>query len=95
MKADELRQLLAQAERQEHAHTLAAVARIVGIGEGDLVGRDRRADTVQRRAVAAWILVDRLGWPVRRAAHHLRRTPRQVLALLRAQRAPLGEQRKA
>lgn len=88
MKSADLRQLLSQVETQEAAETFAAVARIVGIGEGDLTGRDRRADTVRRRAVVAWILVDRLQWPVRRAAHHLKRTPRQVLALLRTQRWP-------
>jgi chromosomal replication initiation ATPase DnaA len=86
MKAADLRRLLSQAEQQEAKETLAAVAKIVGIGEADLVGADRRADTVQRRGVAAWILVDRLQWPVAKAATHLGRTERQLYAILRVQR---------
>ena len=86
MKSASLRQLLRQAEKQEAAETLAAVAQIVGIGEGDLTGRDRRADTVRRRAVAAWILVDRLKWPIEKTASHLARTQKQVRRLLKTQR---------
>ena len=86
MKAAQLRALVEQAETQEAAETLRAVAKIVGIGEAVLVSRDRRADTVRRRGVVAWILCDRLQWPIAKAAKHLQRTERQLYAILRAER---------
>jgi chromosomal replication initiation ATPase DnaA len=86
MKAAELRALVEQAETQEAEETLRAVAKIVGIGETDLVSRDRRAETVRRRGVVAWILVDRLKWPIAKAARHLQRTERQLYIILRAER---------
>mgnify|MGYP001315125488 CR=1 FL=1 len=86
MTAAQLRALVAEAEQQEAAETLRAVAKIVGIGEAVLVSRDRRADVARRRAVVAWILVDRLKWPVAKAARHLQRTERQIYTLLRVER---------
>lgn len=84
--ADTLKKLLAEAENQEAGQTLAAVAKIVGIGTGTLTSRDRTAETAKKRAVVVWILADRLNWPVAKVAGHVNRTPRQVWKILRNQR---------
>lgn len=87
MTASALYKLAEEAERQEVPRVMADVARLVGIGEADLTSRDRRETIARARAVAAWILVDRLGWSQRKTAHHLRRTLREIERMLKKQRA--------
>jgi len=87
MSATELRKIADEAERQEAPRIITEVARLVGIGEADLTSRDRREHIARARAVAAWILVDRLGWSIKKTAHHLKRQPLEVKRMLRKQRA--------
>jgi hypothetical protein len=86
MTAAQLKELLAQAESQDAARTFAEVARLVGIGEATLTSRDRSADTVRRRGVVAWVLVERLGWTQAEAGKALNRTERQVRSLILRQK---------
>jgi chromosomal replication initiation ATPase DnaA len=86
MTASELRRMADQVERQEAEATLSGVCEVVGIGVRELQGRSRTADTVKRRAVVAWILTVRLGWSLARAAEALRRTERQVIRLVAAEK---------
>lgn len=76
-----------QGAEQRHASAIIeTTCRLVGIGVRTLQSRERTADTARRRAVVAWILCDRLGWPQAKAAVALGRTTRQVKRLLRTQR---------
>lgn len=91
MTADALRRMADEAERQEVPRLMAEIARLVGIGEADLTSRDRREHVARARAVAAWILVDRCGWSIKKTAHHLKRRPREVERMMRKQRATEGK----
>jgi hypothetical protein len=82
----ELRKRLAELEQAEGEATLAGVCEVVGIGLRAVQSRERTAETARKRAVVAWVLCDRLGWPQRRTAAALGRTVRQVQAMLRAVR---------
>jgi chromosomal replication initiation ATPase DnaA len=86
MNAATLKKLLAQAETQEAAQTVEAVAKIVGIGTGTLTSRERTAEAAKKRAVVVWILADRLHWPAAKIATEINRTLRQVRKLLLSQR---------
>lgn len=87
MTAADLKQLAAEAETAETAKTLERTCEIVGIGPTILISRDRSRDTAKRRAVVAWILHDRLRWPASRVAAVLKRTKRQVHAMVRQERS--------
>jgi hypothetical protein len=86
MTAEALRRLADEAEWQDREETLRGVCEAVGIGVRELQSRSRTADTVKRREVVAWILVDRLDWSQVKAARALGRTFRQVGRMLRNQR---------
>lgn len=86
MNAETLKKLLADAETQEAAQTLAAVCKIVGVGVATAQSVDRSADTATRRGVVAWILADRLGWSHAKVAAQLNRTPRQIRRMVRKNR---------
>jgi chromosomal replication initiation ATPase DnaA len=86
MNAATIKKLLAEAETQEAAQTVDAVAKIVGIGTGTLTSRERTAEAAKKRAVVVWILADRLNWPAAKVAAHINRTPRQVWKILRSER---------
>lgn len=89
-----LRALALRLPHQEIEQQLAAVARTVGLGVATLQSADRRADIAHRRAIAAWILVDRLHWPQFMVAQSFTRTERAIKKMLRAQRARTATHQK-
>lgn len=82
----ELLRLVEEAEARYLDRTLDRVAASVGVGVRALQSRERTADLALRRAVVAWVLHDRLGWPQARVACALQRTTRQIKKMLRKQR---------
>lgn len=81
-----LHDVVAAAEQRHATAIIETTCMLVGIGVRTLQSRERTADTARRRAIVAWILCDRLGWPQAKAAVALGRTTRQVKRLLRTQR---------
>lgn len=86
MNTAALKQLVAEAEKQEADQTLAGACSAVGIGVGAVQSRDRGAEVARKRAVVAWILRDRLGWPRGKVAAALCRTERQIKRLVGKER---------
>lgn len=86
MTAIELKKLWKEAVTAEGAQTFDRVCKMVGVGVGVVQSRDRTADVAKRRAVVAWVLNDRLKWPVSQVAQALKRTDRQIIRLVQAER---------
>ena len=76
----------------EDQRTLAQVCQLVGIGERDLQGRDRRPEIAVKRAVVVWVLGSIQGWSRPRIAARIGRSEWQVKYLLRTMRRPLETQ---
>lgn len=68
------------------ARTIAEVARVVGIGQSALEGRERTAQASVKRAVVVWILATNHRWTHARIAGRINRTERQVRNLVRRMR---------
>lgn len=83
MTAAELKTLAEQAEQREAALTVAGVCSVVGVGVGAVQSRGRDADTAKKRAVVAWVLADRMKWPLGKVAQAVGRTPKQARRLIR------------
>lgn len=86
MTAADLKRMAEQSELTEAWNTLGGVCAVVGVGLAAAQSRGRDADTAKKRAVVAWVLHDRLKWPVSRVARALRRTPRQVKRMVAQER---------
>ncbi len=73
-------------QEQLDINTVQTVARMVGIGQGELQGRGRTAEVAVKRAVVVWILASQHRWTHARIAVRINRTERQVRRLLRKMR---------
>jgi hypothetical protein len=74
-------------QEQLDINTVQAVARVVGIGQGALEGRERTAQASIKRAVVVWILATEHRWTHARIAGRINRTERQVRNLVRRMKA--------
>jgi len=86
MSLPDLEQLVAETKAREDERTLDHVAGRAGVGVRALQSRERTAELARRRAVVAWVLHERLGWPQARVARALQRTIRQIKKMIRKER---------